>query len=66
MNKKAHGGVKTLFCQKIHTMVCLAVYVLDSGFLKMMEEGPAINNNNTIRMGRVTLNLFRGNEIRYC
>ena len=65
VNKKAHGSVKTLFCQKIHTMVCLTVQVLDSVFLKMTEEGPTINNNSTIRMGRVTLNIFRGNEIHY-
>ena len=66
VNKKAHGSVKTLFCQKIHTMVCLTVYMLDSVFLKMIEERPAINNNSTIRMGRVTLNILRGNEIHYC
>ena len=65
-NNKIPRGVESLFCQKVRTMVCLAVDVLDLSFLNLLEEWPIINNNSTVRMGRVKLNIFIGKEVYNC
>lgn len=41
-------------------MVSFAVDTINLNVLKMLEEGPTINNNSTVRMCGVRNHIFRG------
>lgn len=48
--------MQSFFGQNVRAMILLTVYVINVGFLKILEEGPAINNKSIIRMGMITAN----------
>ena len=54
--------MQSFFGQNVRTMVPLAMYVIDVSFVKILEEGPAINNKSIIRMGMITVS---ANNVHY-
>ena len=47
--------MQSFFGQNVRTMVPLSVNVANVSFLKILEEGPAVNYKSIIKMGMVTV-----------